>query len=218
MTVNAPTTLYVGNRNYSSWSMRGSLIVRQSGIECIEAVIPLDTVEGRAKLKAVSPSRRVPVLHHGPLVIWDSLAIAEYLDEREPDAGLWPSDPEARAVARSVSAEMHSGFAALRSRMPLDLRNRHTVTAGPDVRADIARIETIWNDCRQRFGAGGEYLFGDWCVADAMFAPVVGRFRTYGVTLGDVAERYAEAVWRWPAMASLVAEAQNEPWTLDLNL
>lgn len=218
MTVSPPTTLYVGNRNYSSWSLRGSLVVRQSGIECVEAVIPLDTDEGRAKLKAVSPSRRVPALHHGTCVVWDSLAIAEYLHELMPDAGLWPASAAARAVARSVSAEMHSGFTALRTRMPMDLRGRHTVTAGPDVRADIARIETIWSDCRQRFGAGGDYLFGDWCTADAMFAPVVGRFRTYGVTLGAVAEQYADAVWRWPAMASLVAEAQNEPWTLDLHL
>src|SRR5690606_20387168 len=163
-------------------------------------------------------SRRVPVLHHGPLVIWDTLAIAEFLHELEPGAGLWPADAATRAVARSVSAEMHSGFTALRARMPMDLRSRHNVTAGPDVRADIARIETIWNDCRQRFGTGGDYLFGSWCAADAMYAPVVGRFRTYGVTLGAVAERYAEAVWNWPEMASLVAEAQNEPWTLDLNL
>lgn len=211
-------TLYVGNRNYSSWSLRASLAVRQSGIECTEAVIPLDTDEGRAKLKEMSPSRRVPVLHHRKLVIWDSLAITEYLHELEPAAGLWPGDAEARAVARSVSAEMHSGFAALRGRMPLDLRGRHTVSAGPDVRADIARIEAIWNDCRARFGAGGDYLFGEWCAADAMFAPVVGRFRTYGVVLGQVAQRYADAVWSWPAMASLVAEAEGEPWTLDLGL
>jgi glutathione S-transferase len=212
------TTLYVGNRNYSSWSLRASLVVRQSGIECTEAVIPLDTEEGRAKLKEVSPSRRVPVLYHDELVIWDSLAIAEYLHEREPAAGLWPADATLRAIARSVSAEMHSGFAALRNRMPMDLRGRHTVTAGPDVRADIARVETIWNDCRSRYGAGGDYLFGAWCVADAMFAPVVGRFRSYGVVLGAVAEQYADAVWRWPAMASLVAEAEGEPWILELGL
>jgi glutathione S-transferase len=211
-------TLYVGNRNYSSWSLRASLIVRQSGIECTEAVIPLDTDEGRARLKEVSPSRRVPVLHHRELVIWDSLAIAEYLNELEPGAGLWPADAATRAVARSVSAEMHSGFTALRNRMPMDLRGRHTVTAGPDVRSDIVRIETIWNDCRQRFGAGGDYLFGAWCAADALYAPVVGRFRTYGVVLGETAENYAAAVWRWPAMASLVAEAEGEPWILELGL
>ncbi len=213
-----PATLYVGNRNYSSWSLRGALLVRQSGIDCRDVVIPLDTEAGRTQIADVSPSRRVPVLHIDGLVIWDSLAIAEFLHELRPAAGLWPKSPQARAVARSVSAEMHSGFGALRSQMPMDIRGRHTVPDAPELRRDIERIEAIWTSCREQHGRGGDYLFGAWCAADAMFAPVVSRFRTYGVTLSAPAQRYAEVVWDWPALQSLVAEAKAEPWSLDLGI
>lgn len=210
--------LYVGNRNYSSWSMRGSLLVRQSGIECEEVVIPLDTPEGRAKLARVSPTRRVPVLHYDDIVVWDSLGLAEFLYERSPKAGLWPANTDARAFARCVSAEMHSGFGALRSAMPMDLRGKHRVAIGSDVRADIERIQAIWTSCRTLHGGAGEFLFGAWCAADAMFAPVVSRFRTYGVPLLPEAQRYADAVWSWPAVASLAAEAATEPWSMDLGI
>jgi glutathione S-transferase len=210
--------LYVGNRNYSSWSMRGSLLLRQSGIDCTEVVIPLDTNEGRAKLAQVSPTRRVPVLHIDGLVIPESLAIAELLHERAPEAGIWPIDPAARALARSVSSEMHAGFGALRSRMPLDVRGRHSVPSTPDLRADIERIEQIWRDCRARYAKRGDFLFGSWCAADAMYAPVVSRFRTYGVELSRGAQQYADAVWKWPALMALAAEAAAEPWTLDLGI
>jgi glutathione S-transferase len=211
-------TLYVGNRNYSSWSMRGSLLLRQSRVACDEVVLPLDTEEGMAEIAAVSPSRRVPVLHYDGLVIWDTLAIAEFLNELEPAAGLWPKDAAARALARSVSAEMHAGFGELRSRLPLDVRGRHVVAMGDELRADIERIHSIWTRCRAAYGSGGEYLFGPWCAADSMFAPVVSRFKTYGVALPPVVREYCEAVWRWPAMASLVAEAAAEPWTLELGV
>jgi len=208
--------LYCGNRNYSSWSIRGSLLVRQSGIECTEAVIPLDTEEGRAKIAAVSPTRRVPVLHIDGLVIWDTLAIAEFLHERAPDSRIWPVEPTARATARSVSAEMHSGFGALRSQMPMDVRGKHTVPSTPELQRDIERIGDVWRECRARNARGGDYLFGAWCAADAMFAPVVSRFRTYGVKLSRGAQQYAEAVWKWPAFVSLAAEAAAEPWSLPL--
>jgi len=211
-------TLYVGNRNYSSWSMRGTLLVRQSGIPCTEVVIPLDTEAGVAKLAEVSPTKRVPVLHSDGLVIWDSLAIAEFVHERAPDAGIWPVEPTARALARCVSAEMHSSFGALRSQMPMDVRGRHTVPDTPELRADIERIEQLWRECRTRNARRGDYLFGAWCAADAMFAPVVSRFRTYGVDLSRGAQQYADAVWKWPALASIVAEAAAEPWSLDLGL
>lgn len=210
--------LYCGNRNYSSWSIRGSLFVRQSGIECAETVIPLDTEEGRAKIAAVSPTRRVPVLHIDGLVIWDTLAIAEFLHERAPDARIWPVEPTARAIARSVSAEMHSGFGALRSQMPMDMRSKHAVPSTPELRRDIERIENIWRECRTRNARGGDYLFGAWCAADAMYAPVVSRFRTYGVQLSRGAQQYADAVWKWPAFVSLVAEAAAEPWSLPLDI
>ena len=211
-------TLYVGNRNYSSWSLRGSLLVRQSGLDCAEVVIPLDTDEGRAKIAAVSPSRRVPVLHIDGHVVWDTLAIAELLHERRPDAGLWPRAAPARAIARSVSAEMHSGFGALRAQMPLDIRGTHAVPTTPELRADIERVQAIWSECRKTHGRGGEFLFGAWCAADAMYAPVVSRFRTYGVNLAAPLRGYADAVWAWPAFASLVAEARAEPWSCDLGI
>ena len=211
-------TLYVGNRNYSSWSLRGALVVRQSGIAFREVLIPLDTEEFAARIGALSPTRRVPVLHVDGLVIWDTLAIAEFLHEQNPAAGLWPQDKAARARARSVSAEMHSGFMDLRSSMPMDVRGRHKVQSTPAVEIDVARIDALWNDCRATYGRGGDYLFGAWCAADAMYAPVVSRFRTYGVELSAGARRYADAVWQWPALKTLVAEAAAEPWALDLGL
>jgi glutathione S-transferase len=210
--------LYVGNRNYSSWSMRGSLLVRQSGLNCEEIVIPLDTVAGKAKIKQVSPSHRVPVLHYHESVIWDSLAIAEFLHERMPDAGLWPREWSARAMARSVSAEMHSGFGALRSQLPMDIRATRAVPITPVVRQDIDRIESIWIACRELYSGEGDYLFGAWSAADAMFAPVVSRFRTYGVQISAAAQAYADAVWSWPTMVSLVLEAKAEPWSIELGI
>ncbi len=210
--------LYVGNRNYSSWSIRGSLLVRQSGIECDEVVIPLDREDSKARIAAVSPSGRVPVLHAAGVVVWDTLAIAEFLHEQRPNAGLWPSDAAARAYARSVCAEMHSSFGELRARMPMDIRARHTVPRTPELTADIARIDALWNTCRATFGRGGEYLFGAWSATDAMFAPVVSRFRTYGVQLSSAASAYAAAVWEWPALQSLVAEAAAEPWSLEIGV
>jgi glutathione S-transferase len=210
--------LYVGNRNYSSWSLRGSLLVRQSGLDCEEIVIPLDTDEFKARIVAVSPSGRVPVLHVDGIVVWDSLAIAEFLHERQPAAGLWPRDSAARALARSVSAEMHSSFTALRSQMPMDIRGQHSVPWTPELQDDIARIDALWNACRAAHGRGGEFLFGAWSAADAMYAPVVSRFRTYGVQLSPVGSAYAAAVWEWPALKSLAAEAAIEPWSLDLGL
>jgi glutathione S-transferase len=211
-------TLYVGNRNYSSWSMRGTLLVRQSGIPCMEVVIPLDTEEGMAKIAAVSPSHRVPVLHIDGLVIWDSLAIAEFLHERAPEAGIWPVEPTARALARCVGAEMHSSFGALRAQMPMDVRGRHAVPETPELRSDIERIEQIWRECRARSSRGGDFLFGAWCAADAMFAPVVSRFRTYGVPLSRGTQQYADAVWKRPELVAIAAEAAAEPWSLDLGL
>jgi glutathione S-transferase len=210
--------LYVGNRNYSSWSIRGSLLVRQSGLDCEEIVIPLDRADSQAAIAAVSPSGRVPVLHVNGMVIWDSLAIAEFLHEQRPNAGLWPRDTALRAQARSVSAEMHAGFGALRSQMPMDIRGRHAVARTPELTADIARIDALWRACRSTHGRGGDYLFGAWSAADAMYAPVVSRFRTYGVELSPPASAYAAAVWQWPALRALAAEAAAEPWSLELGL
>jgi glutathione S-transferase len=149
-------------------------------------------------------------------VIWDSLAIGEYLAERFPEAGLWPADPDRRAIARSVVAEMHSGFPALRSAMPMNIRASYPGDdPGPEVDLDIRRIVAIWEACRRDFGAGGDFLFGGFSLADAFYAPVVSRFRTYGVDLDGAAGAYMTAVWAWPAVQSWVAAAEAEPWVVE---
>lgn len=185
---------------------------------CDEIVIPLDTDEFHERIGALSPSRRVPVLHADGAVVWDSLAIAEFLHEQRPNAGLWPRDALARALARSVSTEMHSGFEALRSQLPMDMRAHRSVPRTAELDHDIERIDAIWTECRAAHGRDGEFLFGAWSAADAMYAPIVSRFRTYGVGLSTVAAEYAAAVWQWPALASLAAEAATEPWSLELGV
>lgn len=213
-----PMTLVIGNKNYSTWSMRAGLaaeMARQgAGASIEEILIPLDQPETRDRILAHSPSGLVPALLHGGVQVWDSLAIVEYLDELFPAAGLWPEDRRARAVARAVSAEMHSGFLALRSEMSMDIR-RHKPKAGSAAcQADIARVCQIWRDCRAGFGAGGDFLFGAPSAADCMFAPVASRFRTYGVELDETCSAYSAALFAWPPMAAWVAAAEAEPWDL----
>ena len=206
-----PLTLAIGNKNYSSWSMRPWLALRQAGIAFKEVRIPLYWPESAAQLTAWSPSGLVPALHDGEIKVWDSLAICEYLNERFPEHGLWPADLLARAVARSVSAEMHAGFGALRQNMSMNIRARYPDQGRtPECLADIARILAIWTDCRARFGRGGDFLFGRFCIADAMYAPVVLRFQTYGVALTGAARAYAEAILALPALREWVADALAE--------
>ncbi|HEY0721707.1 MAG TPA: glutathione S-transferase family protein [Gammaproteobacteria bacterium] len=209
-------TLVIGNKNYSSWSMRPWLVLRQAGIPFEELRIPLYTPDTSAALARWSPSGKVPVLHDGELVVWDSLAICEYLAERYPDKGLWPADAAARAVARSVSAEMHAGFAELRSALPMNSRRHITGRAiNEGGRSDIARVTAIWNSCRSRFGAGGPFLFGGFTIADAMFAPVVLRFATYGVVLEGAARAYADAITSLPAIQEWLAASREEAETIE---
>ena len=204
--------LYVGNKNYSSWSLRAYLILGATGAAFRDEVIVLDRPETRAEILKVSPAGRVPVLHHGDLVVWDTLALGEYLAELFPAAGLWPEDRAARARARSISAEMHAGFVALRQNMPMDLRARKPgVGHTPEALADAARVQDIWRDALQR--SGGPLLFGRFTIADAMFAPVTTRFVTYGVALDEVCRTYVEAVAALPAMQAWRAAAEKEPWT-----
>lgn len=206
-----PLTLVIGNKNYSSWSLRPWLALKQAGIPFAEVRIALYTPESKQQILAWSPSGKVPALRDGDLVVWDSLAICEYLAERHPDTGLWPAQREARAVARSACAEMHSGFPELRSRMSMNLRRTFPGQGmTPEVAQDIGRIDQIWQDCRGRFGAGGDFLFGRFTVADAFYAPVVLRFQTYGVALGPVAQAYSDAVLALPALQQWVAEARAE--------
>lgn len=209
-------TLILGNKAYSSWSLRPWLALKQAGRLFAEVVIPLRRPDTRARILEHSPAGKLPVLKHGDLTVWDSLAICEYLADLFPDAALWPEDPAARAVARAVSAEMHSGFQSLRSSMPMDLTRKAPGEGMTEATvADIGRITALWADCRARFGAGGPFLFGRFSIADAMYAPVVTRFDTYGVALGDTARAYADAVLAMPAMREWTDAARAEPWTID---
>jgi glutathione S-transferase len=208
-------TIVIGNKNHSSWSLRPWLALEQTGQPYCEVIIALDQPGTHAAIAQHSPAGRVPVLRHGGLVVWDSLAIVEYLAEAFPGAGLWPDDVAARAVARAVSAEMHAGFADLRAAMPMDVKARlpgYGRTTGS--LRDIARVIAIWADCRSRFGAGGPYLFGRFSIADAMFAPVVFRFRSYDVVLDGPVRAYADAMLGHPAMQkwSDAAEVEELPY------
>ncbi|WP_437682988.1 glutathione S-transferase N-terminal domain-containing protein [Sorangium sp. So ce131] len=208
----AELTLYLGNRSYSSWSLRAWLVLRQAGVAFDEVVIPLRGPGQRVpEIQRHSPSGKVPALQHGSLTIWESLAIAEYAAESFPEARLWPEALTARAVARAVSAEMASGFGALRSALPMNVRRKIQGVALTDAASqDVARVQTIWNDCRSRFGQGGEFLFGRFTIADAMYAPVATRFDTYGVELDEVSRRYAASILAFPAMQEWIAKAKEE--------
>lgn len=214
--MNAETcTLILGNRVYSSWSLRGWLLARQAGIAFDEVMIPLRTPDTARLIRQHSPSGKVPTLVDGSLAIWDSLAIAEYLAEKFPDAGIWPADSVARAVARCVSAEMHSGFQALRQAWPMNLRRTGPKLVPSDaVAADIARIVAIWADCRARFGHDDAFLFGAWSAADAFYAPVVTRFASFGADLDTDAAAYCRAVVEHPWMREWAGGAAKEAWTI----
>jgi len=205
-------TIYIGNKNYSSWSLRGWLMLKHTGADFTEEVIALDEADTRVNILRHSPSAKVPALRQGDFVVWESLAIGEYLAELFPQAQLWPKAATARGVARAVSSEMHAGFAPLRSHLPMNIRSsfpNRGVT--PEVQADINRVTALWRNCRRRFGEGGAFLFGGFSIADAMYAPVVSRFRTYKIELDDETQRYADAVWALPMMQEWAAAARNEP-------
>ena len=209
-------TLVIGDKNFSSWSLRPWLAMRAAGIPFAEEHVRLRQKETKQAILCHSPSGKVPALKAGGEVVWDSLAILEFLAERHPDKRLWPQDPAARAAARSISAEMHAGFATLRNDMPMDLLARLPVPPiGEALAAEIQRIVAIWIEARARFGAGGPYLFGAFTNADAMYAPVVTRFRTYGVDLaafGDdsTASAYAGAILAMPPIAAWTEGAAAE--------
>jgi glutathione S-transferase len=204
-------TLVIGNKNYSSWSLRPWLAMKQFALPFQEIRIPLYTSESSSKLRQYSPSGKVPVLLHNTLSVWDSLAICEYLAETFPTMHWWPEDKAARALARSISAQMHSEFQNLRQNMPMNCRTKYPGKGlVPGVQQDIERITTIWQESRQKFGDGGNMLFGNFTIADAMFAPVVLRFVTYDVQLDTVSKDYVEAVLALPAMQEWIADAKSE--------
>lgn len=208
-------TLVIGNKNHSSWSLRAALALELTGETYEERRIALDRPDTRQRIAEHSPSGRVPVLLTAFGPAWDSLAIAEYLAERYPEAHLWPRGEEARAVARSICAEMHSGFAALRTHLPMDLKLRRRLDPiAEEAQADIRRVCGLWQACRQRFGADGPFLFGHASLADAFYAPVAARFHSYQVDLPGDAADYVATLYQWPAFQRWYRAALRETETV----
>jgi len=209
--------LIIGNKNYSSWSLRPWLAMKVAGIAFEETLVCLDAADFKTHVAALSngAASRVPVLIDGEICVWESLAILEYVAEKFPDCCLWPEAEAARAHARATAAEMHSGFAALRRHLPMNIRRPVKARAlDPAAAADAARIEALWSECRARFGAGGRFLYGAFGAADAMYAPVVWRFHTYAVEVSALARDYMRAVMALPASLQWSEAARSEPWVL----
>ena len=208
-------TLVIGNKNYSSWSFRPWIAMKVAGLPFDEEVISLYVDGSREQILKHSPGGKVPILIDGDTHVWESLAILEYVAEKFPAAGLWPADAAARAHARAISHEMHAGFLPLRRLMPMNfwrpVERRHLTS---EAAANVQRIDALWSDCRARFGKGGPFLFGTWSAADAMYAPVVSRFHTYGVEVGAAARAYMEATMALPAWKEWSAAALKEEWVL----
>jgi glutathione S-transferase len=202
--------LLIGNKNYSSWSLRPWLALRASSIPFDETVVKLYMPGSADQIKTWSPAGKVPVLRHGTRQVWDSLAICEYLAETFPEKKLWPRDSGERAHARAISAEMHSGFQNLRMQMPMNVRAKgRKVPRTPELEADIARVKSLWADCRKAASVRGPFLFGEFSIADAMYAPVAFRFQTYGVQ-----DDYAESLVKIPAMREWAEAGAKEPETI----
>ncbi|HWA48440.1 MAG TPA: glutathione S-transferase family protein [Dongiaceae bacterium] len=214
-------TIVIGNKNYSSWSMRPWLALKKTGRPFREENILLRQAETKGRILSHSGAGKVPVLKHGAITVWESLAICEYLADTFPDAGLWPTDRAARAHARSASSEMHAGFARLRENMPMDVtHDRRRESRAGLVRDEIDRIAELWSEARRHFGkkAKGEFLYGAFTAADAMFAPVVSRFRTYGVMLDEICTRYMNAVLEWPGFKEWEAGALAETAVIEFDV
>ncbi|MGF6159041.1 glutathione S-transferase [Ensifer sp. KUDG1] len=206
-------TLFVGNKNYSSWSMRPWIAMTAAGIAFDEVVIPFDFAAGNPDIRAVSPTGKVPLLRHGDFLVWESLAIIDYVAELFPDAGLWPADRQSRARARSYSMEMLSGFRALRGACPMNVRRaKKALDVAEDVRSDVARIETIWRQALAQ--SGGPFLFGAFTAADAMYAPVVNRFDVYDLVADPETLGYMNRVKAHPAFLKWEEAARAEPWVV----
>jgi glutathione S-transferase len=214
-------TIVLGNKNYSSWSLRPWLALKHTGAAFDEVVIPLYRDGAKEQILRWSPAGKVPILRHGDVTVWESLAICEYLADVFPAAQLWPQERAVRAVARAVSTEMHGGFAALRQNLPMDMSRRHPGAERiAKAQADIDRVMAIWRDCRRRFGESGAngkgpFLFGGFTIADAMYSPLATRFLTYGVTLDPASAAYVDAVMDLPAMREWGAAAAAEPWVIE---
>lgn len=206
--------LILGNKNYSSWSFRPWIAMRVAGIEFRETVVPFDDANGNPRFKEFSPSLKVPVLQHGDLTVWESLAILEYVADLHPDAGMWPENVAERARARAVAHEMHGGFSALRSECPMNMRREiRSIDVSDNVRKDVTRIEAIWTECLD--ASAGPFLFGKFAIADAMYAPVVNRLRVYDLSDSAVVQSYSEAMMQLPAWQEWHEASVAEPWVVE---
>lgn len=211
-------TLIIGNKNYSSWSLRPWIAMKVAGLTFREEVIPLYEPNSKERILAFSPAGKVPVLVDGDIRVWESLAILDYVAEKFPEAGLWPDAAPARAHARAVAAEMHAGFIPLRRHCPMNMRRPVRARDLPaEVADNVRRIDALWTDCRTRFAKSGPFLFGEFCAADAMYAPIVSRFHTYDIAVGQAARGYMQAIMALPAWAEWAAAACQEPWVMPGN-
>jgi glutathione S-transferase len=210
-------TLYIGNKNYSSWSFRPWLAMKAANIAFEEVLIPIYTgAADKQRILDVSRAGKVPALVDGDITVWDSIAIIEYLAEKFPRAGLWPDDTAARAHARAISAEMHGGFGGLRRECGMNIhRPVRAKELSEEVRENIARVQEIWTECRQRYGRAGPFLFGTFTAADAMYAPVVHRFRTYAIEVSQPVRDYMETMLAYPAFAEWTAQALAETLVIE---
>jgi glutathione S-transferase len=210
-----PLKLVIANKAYSSWSMRPWILLATFGIPFEEVVVPLERPDTRRKMLRHAPSAKAPSLHDGDIHVHESLAVIEYVAEKYPKKAIWPKNRAARALARSLAAEMHAGFQALRRHCPTNFRRpvrKRELT--PEAAADIARIEAAWAHARKNFGKGGPFLFGRFSAADAMFAPVVNRLHIYDVKVSKATRAYMDAVMALPAWRAWIHDAQNEPWRI----
>ncbi|MEZ5693407.1 MAG: glutathione S-transferase family protein [Altererythrobacter sp.] len=212
--------LIIGNKNYSSWSLRGWLAVKQSGLHFEEITVPMfgeQWEETKQAVQGTQPSHgKVPILWDGDTVVWDSLAILEYCADKVGRDRFWPKDDTARGMARSMVAEMHSSFAVLRRECPMNIRKTFEgATISEDARADTVRVLQLWAEARARFGQGGPFLFGTFSAADVFYAPVVSRFRSYGFKMPGFAEAYMEALWEHEWMQQWIAGAEDEQWVIE---
>ncbi|MGL5806883.1 MAG: glutathione S-transferase family protein [Xenococcaceae cyanobacterium] len=208
-------TLIIGNKNYSSWSLRPWIAMKQFGLDFDEIRIFLYNPEASTQIKKYSPAGKVPILIHNNVTIWDSLSILEYLAEEFSELNWWPKDKIARATARSISAEMHSGFLPLRHNMPMNCRAKFPgIDIKPEVKKDIDRITNIWQECREKYRSQGDLLFGKFSIADAMYAPVVLRFVSYGVPLNSICQQYLDSILELPALQEWIAAGKSETETI----
>ncbi len=209
-------TLVIGNKNYSSWSLRPWLLMKQAKIPFEEVIIPLFTPGYKEKILQYSPAGKVPLLKHGKITIWESVAICDYLNDIFPKKNLLPKDKKKRALARSICAEMHAGFLAFRKNCPMNVKaKKEPKDNPPELYKDVARIKAIWEECRRLSKKDGEFLFGNFTMADAMYAPIVFRFNTYGITIDGEAKKYADFMFNLPALQEWYQAALKESWVIE---